>query len=72
MIGRGAEDVEVAVEVDVDLAAVVADDLDLVVALFIVDLGACNAAPLVWSSAMLLAFSMLDPVGCDEESSPVA
>jgi hypothetical protein len=44
VVGRRAEDVEVAVEVDIDLAAVVACDLDLVVALFIADLGACNVA----------------------------
>src|SRR5215218_7087736 len=40
VIGRRAKDVEVAVEVDIDLATVVAGDLDLVVALFVADLGA--------------------------------
>src|SRR5215203_3607220 len=30
---------------DIDLAAVLADNLDFVVALFVADLGACNAAP---------------------------
>src|SRR5215210_2712146 len=44
VIGRRAQDVEVAVEVDVDLAAVVLGDLDLVVALFVADLGARNVA----------------------------
>ena len=39
VIGRGAQDVEVAIEVDIDLAAIVLDDLDLVVALFVPDLG---------------------------------
>ena len=63
VIGRGAQDVEVAVEVDVDLAAIVLDDLDLIIALFVADLGARNAAPVSWSSAMLFALSMLDPVG---------
>ena len=51
VIGRRAEDVEVAVEVDIDLAAVLAGDLDLVVALFVADLGAGNLPPLVCSSA---------------------
>src|SRR5215210_923898 len=39
-----AQDVEVAVQVDVDLAAVVPSDLDLVGALFVADLGARNVA----------------------------
>ena len=38
-VALGAEDVEVAVQVHVDLAAVLAGDLDLVVALFVADLG---------------------------------
>ena len=44
VIGRGAQDVEVAIEVDIDLAAIVLDDLDLVVALFVADLGAGHTA----------------------------
>lgn len=42
VICQRGEDVEVAVEVDVGLAAVVACDLDLVVTFFVADLGACN------------------------------
>ena len=38
VIGQLAKDVEVSVEVDIDSAAVVAGDLDLVVALFVADL----------------------------------
>src|ERR687894_142005 len=44
MVGQSAEHVEVPVEVDVDLAAVVAGHLDLVVALFVTDLGVDHAA----------------------------
>src|SRR5215218_1022178 len=44
VVGRRAKDVEVAVEVDVDLAAVVLGDFDLIVALFVADLGARNPA----------------------------
>src|SRR5829696_8215835 len=44
VIGWRAEEVEVAVQVDVDLAAVILGDLDLVVALFVADLGARNVA----------------------------
>src|SRR5918998_1283180 len=44
LVGQSAEHVEVPVEVDVDLAAVVADHLDLVVALFVTNLGADHAA----------------------------
>src|SRR3712207_4313027 len=44
VIGRCAKDVEVAVEGDIDLAAVVAGDLDFVVALLVTDLGAGHAA----------------------------
>ena len=40
VVGLGADDREVAVELDVDLAAVVEGDLDLVVALLVADLGA--------------------------------
>src|SRR5918997_1733213 len=43
VIGRCAKDVEVAVEVDIDLAAVLAGDFDLVGALFVADLGAGHA-----------------------------
>jgi hypothetical protein len=44
VVGRRAEDFEVAVEVDVDLAAIVFGDLDLVIDLFVTGLGAGNAA----------------------------
>ena len=40
----GADDAEVLVELDVDLAAVVECDLDLVVALLVADLGAGDAS----------------------------
>src|SRR3954471_10256917 len=43
-VGRAADDGEVLIELHVDLAAVVEDDLDLVVALLVVDLGAGHAA----------------------------
>jgi hypothetical protein len=43
-VGRLVGDVEAAIEMDVDLAAVVADDLDLVVALFVADLGPGDSA----------------------------
>src|SRR5215216_3911684 len=45
-VRRRADDVEVAVELDVDLAAVRAGDLDLVVALLVADLGLGHAARL--------------------------
>ena len=44
LIGLRVDDVEVAVEMDVDLAAVVAGDLDFVVAFFVAYLGAGHAA----------------------------
>ena len=43
-IRRRANDVEVAVEVDIDLAAVLANDLNLVGALFVAYLGAGHPA----------------------------
>src|SRR5215212_12211208 len=69
VVGRCAEDVEVLIEVDVDLAAVVLGNLDLVGALFVASLGASHA-PFTWSSATLLALSTPGPVACPEESSP--
>jgi len=44
VIGQLAKDVEIAVEVDIDSGAVILGDLDLVVALFVTDLGAGHAA----------------------------
>ena len=44
VVGRRADDTELAVELDVDLAAVRPGDLDLVVALLVADLGAGDAA----------------------------
>ena len=45
VIGQLAKDVEASVEVDVDSAAVVAGDLDLVVALFVADLSSRRVSP---------------------------
>jgi hypothetical protein len=44
VVGRRAEDLEVLVEMDIYPIAVVLGDLDLVVALFVADLGAGNLA----------------------------
>ena len=45
VIGQLAKDVEASVEVDIDSAAVVAGDLDLVVALFVADLSSRRVSP---------------------------
>ena len=69
-VGLAADDVEVAIELHVDLAAVVERDLDLVVALLVADLGLGDLPPPVCSSAAALARSSAVPSIGASESSP--
>jgi hypothetical protein len=57
--------------VDIDLAAVLADDLDLVVSLFVADLSACNLTPVGIVEGDALSLLDAGSVACgSEESSP--